>query len=211
MLSLQSPFLRRLGLEEQRQGPEANTLPPPRPAPSLSLFPSGPCPAVPPRPSPPRARPLPPVTPMLTEAALSGRCGEGWWLVPLCLQLCPLVGDSEGRWRCEGARVCDVAGSVTSLQQVPPAGNSAQDFRGLGGSGLWRGQPPGRAAPPGSAAGASLWRPRAALTPLQQAQGDGDRGGLSLGCSGQVLAPALGSLAQGRRPFRVSRTPRRTH
>lgn len=139
VLSLESPFLRRPGLEEQRQGPEANTLPPPRPAPSLSLFPSGPCPAVPPRPSPPRARPLPPVTPMLTEAALSRRCGEGWWLVPLCLQLCPLVGDSEGRWRCEGARVCDVAGSVTSLQQVPPAGNSAQDFRRLGGSGLWGG------------------------------------------------------------------------
>ena len=91
--------------------------------------------------APPRrgARPLPPVTPMLTEAALSRRCGEGWWLVPLCLQLCPLVGDSEGRWRCEGARVCDVAGSVTSLQQVPPAGNSAQDFRRLGGSGLWGG------------------------------------------------------------------------
>lgn len=38
-----------------------------------------------PAPVPSRARPLPPVTPMLTEA-LSGRRAAGWWLLPLRLQ-----------------------------------------------------------------------------------------------------------------------------
>lgn len=104
------------------------------PAPPLTF--TLPAPPAPRRPAPPRASPLPPVTPMLTEA-LSGRRGAGWWLLPLRLQCALWLGAVGGAGDAGGACACDVAASVTFLPR-PHGRRGEKTLRIPGG---WAGQP----------------------------------------------------------------------